>query len=333
MWWRAALYRVRRRTRALRAHLRSDLKQITVEEGFDLQDPAPHPEFPPTLDHQDVHNGPVCRAAGDSVCPLTGQLDSTAVDKSPKDILIRYHIGKKMGQGGFGAVYEGVHCKDGLKPDHPEPLPIEVALTIMANKGPSCTNIIQLLDWEEQAEFYIMVLERPSPCEDLFDFVQRHGGRLHEGLARSVMRQAVLATDICCYCGVLHRDIKLENLLINSDTLDVKLIDFGCRDLLRKSAYMTFIGTQQYCPPEYTAMGKYNGKPATVWLLGMLLFLMVCGYYPHGTDLHMMEAKCWSKAGLSREYSHLIQALLQREPKHRMGLEKILLHDWFKVTA
>ncbi|XP_051558222.1 serine/threonine-protein kinase pim-2-like [Myxocyprinus asiaticus] len=338
----------------------NSLEQITVE-GFDHQDTAPHsdpveatakelpaahPEVPPTPDHQDVHNGPACRAAGS---PLTGQLDSKTVDTSPTDIFSQYHVGKKLGQGGFGAVYEGVRLKDGLKvavklvrkfyeeyisiPDHPEPLPTEVALTILANRGPRCTNIIQLLDWEEQAGFYIMVLERPSPCEDLFDYVQRHSGRLHEGLARSVMRQAVLAADICCRRGVLHRDIKLENLIVNSNTLEVKLIDFGCGDLLRKSAYMTFIGTQRYCPPEYSAKGKYNGKPATVWSLGMLLFQMVCGHYPHGIDLHMMDAKCWSKACLSRECSHLIQALLQSEPKRRMDLEKILRHDWFKVTA
>lgn len=87
-----------------------------------------------------------------------------------------------------------------------------------------------------------MVLERPSPCEDLFDFAEHHGGSIDEGLARVVMRQATQAAYMCCHRGVLHRDIKLENLLINKETHEVKLIDFGCGELLKKSAYKIFTG-------------------------------------------------------------------------------------------
>ncbi len=188
-------------------------------------------------------------------------------------------------------------------------------------------------------------MERPSPCEDLFEFAERHGGSIDEGLACVIMRQATQAAYMCCHRGVLHGDIKLENLLINKETHEVKLIDFGCGDLLKKSTYTIFTGvyypsshkigpivvnhipvapnangclekccdianlqmfqnhfppgTDQYCPPEFKEKGEYNGKPATVWSLGVLLFALVCGDFPNADDLNKISANNFSKAGLS----------------------------------
>lgn len=107
---------------------------------------------------------------------------------------------------------------------------------------PQSSPDIQLMDWKDLGEYYIMILERPIRCEVLFDFVQHHGSRIDEDLARVVMRQATQAAYMSCQRGVLHQDIKKENLLINKDTLEVKLIDFGCGDLLQCASYTTFMG-------------------------------------------------------------------------------------------
>lgn len=112
-----------------------------------------------------------------------------------------------------------------------------------------------------------MVLERPSPCEDLFDFAEHHGGSIDEGLARVVMRQATQAAYMCCHRGVLHRDIKLENLLINKETHEVKLIDFGCGELLKKSAYKIFTG--MYYPSSHkmgTTVGNHMHITKFKWI-------------------------------------------------------------------
>lgn len=58
-------------------------------------------------------------------------------------------------------------------------------------------------------------------------------------------------------------------------------------------------GTDQYCPPEFKEKGEYNGKPATVWSLGVLLFALVCGDFPNADDLNKISANNFSKAGLS----------------------------------
>ncbi|XP_056315304.1 serine/threonine-protein kinase pim-1-like [Danio aesculapii] len=264
------------------------------------------------------------------------------------DILGRYRIVKKLGEGGYGTVFEAVRVMDGLEvamkvvlknndldylsiPGHPTPLPLEVALTILANEGPNVPQIIQMLEWQERPDSYIMILERPSPCEDLFDFLERHGGTLSEDMTRHIMWQVVQAAHMCCQRGVLHRDIKLENLLINKETLEVKLIDFGCGDLLKTSAYTTFCGTEDYCPPEYRSSGRYYGKAATVWSLGVLLYELLCGEPPKHSDLELTNERIWIKSGLSKECCQLVQSCLQRSPKKRIALGKLSSHSWFKV--
>ncbi|KAL7850354.1 hypothetical protein SRHO_G00197030 [Serrasalmus rhombeus] len=83
------------------------------------------------------------------------------------------------------------------------------------------------------------------------------------------MLQVLEAACQCCRRGVLHRDIKTENLLINTDTSEVKLIDFGCGDWIRKTGYNEFAGTLEYHPLEFLLKGKYHAKPATVWSLSV----------------------------------------------------------------
>ncbi|RXN38379.1 serine threonine- kinase pim-1-like protein [Labeo rohita] len=232
-------------------------------------------------------------------------------------IFSRYSVGDQLGKGGFGVVYEGRRLEDDLKvalkyvtktedmecidiPDHPVPLPKEIALTFLANKGHRVPEIIRLLDWTDHPDHFVMVLECPSPCENLVEFMRRHGGSLDEYTVRQIMWQATNAAHMCCLRRVLHRDVKLENLLINRETSEVKLIDFGCGDILRMSPYRSYHGTAAYSPPEYYSRGEYCGWPATVWSLGILMFAMLCGHFPSDFDLHLLQYKRWSKPGLSK---------------------------------
>lgn len=121
-------------------------------------------------------------------------------------------------------------------------LPVEVALMQMVSEPPTCEYVLELIEWFEQPNKFILILERPDPCMDLFDYTEQLGGRMDEGLAREIMQQVVLAVLHCRDRGVLHRDIKVENLLLKTDTLKVKLIDFGCGDLLKDKVYKEFAG-------------------------------------------------------------------------------------------
>ncbi|RXN24550.1 serine threonine- kinase pim-1-like protein [Labeo rohita] len=102
-------------------------------------------------------------------------------------IFSRYSVGDQLGKGGFGVVYEGRRLEDDLKvalkyvtkTEDMECIDI-IALTFLANKGRRVPEIIRLLDWTDHPDHFVMVLECPSPCENLVEFMRRHGGSLDE---------------------------------------------------------------------------------------------------------------------------------------------------------
>ncbi len=89
-----------------------------------------------------------------------------------------------------------------------------------------------MLDWFEEAHCHILILEYPQPCMTLNSFLKLNRRRLDENQARRFMLQAVLAAKHCMDRGVAHNDIRVDNILINTDTLQLKLIDFGCGELI-----------------------------------------------------------------------------------------------------
>lgn len=105
-----------------------------------------------------------------------------------------------------------------------------------------CDHVVKLLDWFDIPEGIALVMEKPSPCMNLDEYLTVHGGHLSETQVRHIFRQVVLAAQHCASRGVIHRDIKAQNLLINTDTLQVKLIDFGCSEFLLNTPRTDFFG-------------------------------------------------------------------------------------------
>lgn len=100
--------------------------------------------------------------------------------------------------------------------------------------------VVELEDWYNLDSFFILVLERPAHCIDLRRF--RNNSQLPEFRVKQIMWQVVQAARHCCDLGVLHSDIKSENILINPKTFEVKLIDFGCGELLTDKEYTRYAG-------------------------------------------------------------------------------------------
>ncbi|KAL0147158.1 hypothetical protein M9458_057682, partial [Cirrhinus mrigala] len=307
-----------------------DVPQSAVHETLDCSVDVPQGAACAVPDYSvDAPQATVGRTE-DNVAPQSSQQqdDESIIDINSR----RYEISGHLGEGGFGTVYAATRLDDGLQDGYSEPLPLEVALQILANKGPRVQEIIQLLDWQVEPDCYFMVLERPMPCQSLYDYLRCYKGIIEEDVVRFIMHQVIFAARTCCLRGVLHRDIKLENLLINPDTLEVKLIDFGCGAILTGEGYTSYAGTREYCPPEYHMNGKYHGEPATVWSLGILLFVMLFWKFPKKGELHKINNQNWTTTGLSKECCDFIQCCLQINPKRRLELEKLSLHDWFMIT-
>ena len=213
---------------------------------------------------------------------------------------------------------------------------MELALLKAANESKSI-NIIDLHEWYECDDCFLVIMERESPIMDLFDLVS-HQRRVPEILARTIFWQVVAAILDCHKQQVLHRDVKLENVLISPTSLRVMLIDFGCGTFLDKKPgglFTDFAGTPQYYPPEYFVCKHYHGKSAAVYSLGVLLYAMLCGRLPYANQRDIINGEIlWPKIlkiTLSTQCRSLVESMMHKQPKSRIKVDDIKNHAWFKT--
>lgn len=107
---------------------------------------------------------------------------------------------------------------------------------LMLRRPPVCPYIIEMYEWFDRPLVFSLVLEFPQPCVTLREFIMDSSG-LSEAVARGFMRQLVLAVQHCINHGVFHNDVHADNVLVNTDTLELKLIDFGSGHLLDSAGY------------------------------------------------------------------------------------------------
>ncbi|KAI6503128.1 hypothetical protein MCOR11_001060 [Pyricularia oryzae] len=167
----------------------------------------------------------------------------------------------------------------------------------------------------------------------MLDYIISHG-KLKEKQARKFSRQIASALDYCHRNSIVHRDLKIENILI-SKTGDIKIIDFGLSNLFApKSHLKTFCGSLYFAAPELLQARPYTGPEVDVWSFGIVLYVLVCGKVPFD-DQNMPALHAKIKKGvvdypnwLSSECKHLLGRMLVTDPKQRITMAEILSHPW-----
>ncbi|XP_062424567.1 testis-specific serine/threonine-protein kinase 5-like [Rhea pennata] len=199
-------------------------------------------------------------------------------------------------------------------------------------------NVVQLYETYRGHQRTYLVLEL-APGGDLLEHVNAASrGRRHPGLeeeeARRLFRQIVGAVAHCHCVGVVHRDLKCENILLDERGF-VKLTDFGFASCCspRSGLMSTFCGSVAYTAPEILLSKKYNGELADLWSLGVILYAMVAGRLPFRERqphemVHMMKRGPSFQPAVSAECRDLIRGLLQLRPGARLGLQQVAAHSW-----
>ncbi|KAF1994584.1 serine/threonine protein kinase-like protein Kin1 [Amniculicola lignicola CBS 123094] len=167
----------------------------------------------------------------------------------------------------------------------------------------------------------------------MLDYIISHG-RLKEKQARKFARQIASALDYCHRNSIVHRDLKIENILI-SKTGDIKIIDFGLSNLFSpRNQLKTFCGSLYFAAPELLQAKQYTGPEVDVWSFGIVLYVLVCGKVPFD-DQSMPQLHAKIKKGhvdyppwLSAECRNLIHRMLQTDPTQRLTLAEIMNHPW-----
>jgi len=259
--------------------------------------------------------------------------------KTPRKLEKQYKVGEILGKGGFGTVYAGVRRKDGkavaikqidklkvpaMKMLNGKKVPLELALMHAVQ---SVEGTVKLLDYFERPDSFIIVMERPDSCKDMFDYITEKG-TIEESVARGFFKQIVETVLACHSEGVIHRDIKDENILVNIKTGKLNLIDFGSGAFIKEGIYSEFEGTRVYSPPEWIRCSRYLGNQATVWSLGILLYDMVCGDIPFETDEEICNAELIFKKSVSAECKDLVRSCLRIRPRDRIDIGQVLRHPW-----
>ncbi|KAA0718713.1 PAS domain-containing serine/threonine-protein kinase [Triplophysa tibetana] len=190
-------------------------------------------------------------------------------------------------------------------------------------------NIVKVLEVFENEGFFQMVMEKHGAGLDLFEFIDMQP-RLDEPLASYIFRQLVDAVNYLRGKRVLHRDIKDENIIINSQ-FHIQLIDFGSAAVLEPGQlFYTFCGTLEYCSPEVLQGNPYEGPELEMWSLGVLLYTLLFSENPFFNVEETLRARLNPPCKISTELYGLLAGLLHPVVAQRMTLDELLESPWLR---
>ncbi|OMO75838.1 hypothetical protein CCACVL1_16009 [Corchorus capsularis] len=267
------------------------------------------------------------------------------MENNGKVLMQKYELGRLLGQGNFGKVYYARNMETSqsvaIKVIDKEKV-MKVGMIDQTKReisGMSLVkhpNVLELFEVMASKSKIYFVMEYAKGGE-LFNKVSK--GKLKEDMARKYFQQLISAVDFCHSRGVYHRDLKLENLLLDEFGV-IKVSDFGL-SALKKSRHQdgllhTTCGTPAYVAPEVISRRGYDGAKADIWSCGVILYVLLAGHLPFQDSNLMTLYRKISKAEykfpnwFSPEVCKLLSRMFNPNPKARISIAKIMADPWFK---
>ena len=253
-----------------------------------------------------------------------------------------YKIGKVLGKGAFGKVNLAIHrLADkfvALKSINKSYLNEEASKKKVMQefnilRRTRHENIVRLFESFESPKHIVFVME-VCGAGDLLTYVRKRR-KLKEDVAKYIFKQIVAGIKYVNQKGILHRDIKLDNILLTSEGR-VKICDFGVSKLAKPGdIMMEQCGTPAYIAPEVFEGKGYEGYASDIWSAGVVLYAMLYGTVPfkasNMTDLQkqIVKGKTTFKEEISEDAMDLLKSILTLDPVKRASSSKILNHPWF----
>ncbi|GAA5985564.1 hypothetical protein JCM10908_007024 [Rhodotorula pacifica] len=258
-----------------------------------------------------------------------------------------YSLGRIIGEGTFGKVRLGVHRLTGTRvaiKQVPKSLPSyspsdpSSPLSLLTReihhhrrlRHPHVLSLFELVATESS----IYLVTELCAGGELFDYLVEQT-RLSLAETRRIFGQLVLGVAYLHGEGVVHRDLKLENVLLD-ENVNVKIADLGFGREFEKGRFMeTRVGTLGYMAPEVVAGQRYLGEEVDIWSLGVILFALLTGSLPFDDDDEgimkqlILDCKYEVPEWLDEDAASLVQSILVRDPLRRASLKDILSHPFF----
>lgn len=204
-------------------------------------------------------------------------------------------------------------------------------------------NVVQFVDLVESEDWYLFILEFVQGGNLLQTITKRQGLKEFEVLC--IFRQLVDGLQHLHSEDVIHRDLKLENILVVQEgsakrEFKVKITDFGLSKEVGDgmSAACSMVGSPKYVAPEVIALGEHDFK-ADLWSLGILLFVLLGNRFPFDGNSQAakesqekVDAELF-KMAVSEPARLVLLGLLRHKAEERLSLETLSSHEWLTSVS
>nr|CAD2136559.1 unnamed protein product [Meloidogyne enterolobii] len=282
-------------------------------------------------------------ATGESSCSAASVMIAKRERRLRLEKVGSYRVGRILGRGNFAQVrvayHEIANAKVAMKIVDKRSLDAEnlakIEREIQILQKLNHPFIVKLYEVIRTNRFLYIVTEYVSNGE-LFDMLM-DGGRQTEVESRRIFQQIVSAVVYCHASGIVHRDLKAENLLLDKKG-NIKIIDFGFSNYQQPSQLLsTWCGSPPYAAPELLLAQEYDGRLSDVWSLGVILYILVTAGFPFpGDSVEKLKRAVLSDHlkipfWVSVECADLIRKMLTISPAKRYNLQQVIQHRWFSA--